>query len=110
MGFAARSTSSVRDFQNKLQLSSILYIQSIILHFSPNVPDVVSGQRRTPLQFALSGGWSAALQECVVVLLDNGADVNVEDGLGWTALHCAAHTGNVAACQVRVHSRHQMRK
>jgi len=49
-----------------------------------------------PLHLAVQSEFIVA----VLYLLDNGADVNLADAKGWTALHFAACQNNVDLCHI----------
>ncbi|EQC37820.1 hypothetical protein SDRG_04844 [Saprolegnia diclina VS20] len=48
--------------------------------------------KRRPLHFAALGGASSSV---ISMLLAHGADLEATDHYGRTALHCAAHSGNI---------------
>uniref|UniRef100_K3W4Z1 Uncharacterized protein n=1 Tax=Globisporangium ultimum (strain ATCC 200006 / CBS 805.95 / DAOM BR144) TaxID=431595 RepID=K3W4Z1_GLOUD len=48
--------------------------------------------KRTPLLFAALSGNESLVQ----LLTEHKADVHATDYKGWTALHCAAHTGSIS--------------
>jgi len=51
---------------------------------------------RTALHFAAQNNHA----EAVTILIDGGADVNVQDKRGWTPLHEAAHVSHEGICEL----------
>lgn len=74
----------------------IVYFQFQQINLSPPfLPFFQFG--RTPLMFAVLGDYP----DCVEVLLKHGARSGARDSSGRTALHWAAHHGNVQCLKVR---------
>lgn len=74
-------------------------ILDLYLPEASNVPTVTL-PRRTALQCAAYSGFL----ECVQILLEAGAEVNLQDDEGITALHWAASAGHLATVSLLLNS------
>jgi ankyrin repeat protein len=59
--------------------------------------DAVSAEGRTPMMVLIDRGRLGGMTDKMMLLLDNGADPNLQDNNGDTALHFAARTGKLEA-------------
>jgi len=77
------------DFFDAAEVGHILTLQRLLKVVSPNIKGLWD---RTPLMWACFTGQTQA----AVLLLDNGAQIDLQDDSGWSCLHWACNNGHIA--------------
>ena len=88
-------TASQVDLHQEIEMNNIA---NVLKHLTPENANLRNSHQETLIHKACTLGNI----DLVKALLENKADINLQDRNGWTPLHCAASNNSLAICSLLV--------